>query len=224
MIGLFSVSLVMSNALASRIIKTPFTILGISLTLPGGIFLYPVTFLCTDVLGERYGKNVSNECVRIGLICQIAVALVEKIVFLFPTIDPNVNETYKTIFSQGSFFILASLTSYLVSQSCDVYIFHKIRDSFVLKGNYHGQGRWIWNNCSTILSQLLDTIIFSLVGFGIGMGWFCHHDTQLQMIGMIIGQYMCKVILALLDTPIFYILTMGEDNAFDCNHNERTSS
>lgn len=224
LIALFAVLLVMSNIFASRIIKTGINVFDVPLTLPGGILLYPFTFLCTDILGERYGKKISDDCVWIGFICQIGVVVFEGVSFLLPSISQEVNESYRIVFGQGMAFVVASIVSYLISQSCDVYVFHKIRNHFVNKESYHGQGRWIWNNCSTILSQLLDTVVFSLVGFGIGMGWLYSHETRVQMVGLMTGQYVCKVALAVLDTPVFYLLTMRKKDDIDCNSNAKSTS
>ena len=62
--------------------------------------------------------------------------------------------------------------------------------------------RWIWNNVSTMTSQIIDTALFISIGFGIGLGM-----GGLELIGIMIGQYCIKFCLALLDTPIFYLLT-----------------
>ena len=51
-------------------------------------------------------------------------------------------------------------------------------------------------------SQIIDTVIFIGIGFGIGMGMRGN-----ELIGLMIGQYLVKFVLALLDTPFFYLLT-----------------
>ena len=67
--------------------------------------------------------------------------------------------------------------------------------------------KWIWNNLSTLTSQMIDTAIFIIIGFGFGMKWL-FIPQMVPILGyMIIGQYVFKAILALLDTPFFYIFT-----------------
>lgn len=54
----------------------------------------------------------------------------------------------------------------------------------------------------TLTSQIIDTVIFIGIGFGIGMKMGGG-----ELIGLMIGQYCVKFILAALDTPIFYLST-----------------
>ena len=57
LVSVFSVALILSNICASRVVYTGVVIAGVELTLPGGIFFFLFTFLCTDVIGELWGKN-----------------------------------------------------------------------------------------------------------------------------------------------------------------------
>lgn len=54
-------------------------------------------------------------------------------------------------------------------------------------------------------SQFVDTLIFITIAFGFGFGWI--FNNQITLIGMLIGQYLIKLIIAALDTPFFYFLT-----------------
>ena len=55
-------------------------------------------------------------------------------------------------------------------------------------------------------SQIIDTVIFIGIGFGLGLGM-----RGGDLLGLMIGQYCIKWCLALLDTPIFYLLTRKQD-------------
>lgn len=72
-------------------------------------------------------------------------------------------------------------------------------------------GRWLWNNGSTITSQIWDTVIYAVISFGFGLGWVHTHEGRMQLIGIIIGQYLLKACLALLDTPFFYFFTRNAE-------------
>lgn len=207
LVSVFVVALILSNICASRVIYTGVVIAGVELTLPGGIFFYPITFLCTDVIGELWGKKQADDCVKVGLICQLLVLISSKIIMMFPAVDMAVDEAYRVVMEQNYIVTIGAITSYLISQSWDVFVFHKIRGYFVGVENYEGKHRWIWNNASTLTSQFLDTIIFTFIGFGIGFGWLFDPQMRYQMIGLCVGQYICKAFLAILDTPFFYLLT-----------------
>ena len=205
--SIFVVSLILSNICASRLIYIGVKLDGIDITLPGGIILYPITFLCTDVIGEKYGKKESNECVLAGLVCQIFVICISKIFLWLPAVDSSVDIAYQTVFAQSIPIMIGSILSYIISQTWDVYVFHKIRNYFISRDMRFRKHRWIWNNASTLSSQLFDTIVFSVISFGIGLGWLFDPIMRYQLFGLCLGQYVCKIILALLDTPLFYLFT-----------------
>lgn len=63
-------------------------------------------------------------------------------------------------------------------------------------------GKWIWNNGSTMTSQIIDTAIFITIAF---------YGTVPNIFVMIFSQYLIKFIYAALDTPFFYFLTRNSD-------------
>ena len=123
-----------------------------------------------------------------------------------PSYTQDIEFAYNLILGQNYVYVIASLLAYWCSQTWDVFIFHKIRNYILSKTNNKGY-KWIWNNLSTLTSQMIDTAIFIIIGFGFGMKWL-FIPQMVPILGyMIIGQYVFKAILALLDTPFFYIFT-----------------
>lgn len=53
-------------------------------------------------------------------------------------------------------------------------------------------------------------MIYAVISFGIGLGWLASPEGRTQLLGIIIGQYLLKAGLALLDTPLFYFFTRRE--------------
>lgn len=129
---------------------------------------------------------------------------------MHPNAAPAPN-AYQTLLGQNWIFVIGSLSAYLVSQSWDVAVFHAIRDRYIAKHGSTKGGRWLWNNGSTITSQIWDTVIYAVISFGFGLGWVHTHEGRMQLIGIIIGQYLLKACLALLDTPFFYFFTRNAD-------------
>lgn len=128
-----------------------------------------------------------------------------------PAQDAVMDNAYQTLLGQNWIFVIGSLSAYLVSQSWDVAVFHAIRDRYIAKHGSTKGGRWLWNNGSTITSQIWDTVIYAVISFGFGLGWVHTHEGRMQLIGIIIGQYLLKACLALLDTPFFYFFTRNAD-------------
>lgn len=188
--GIFITSLVIANIVSAKIV----TFWG--LVIPAAIVAYPLTFLMTDVIGEIWGKEQANATVKIGFICQLVSLLLIGLAIILPVAPFADNQAeFKGIMTSSFRVVLASMVAYLVSQSWDVWIFHKIRERNI--GH-----KWIRNNLSTMTSQILDTAIFITIAF-----WGKVPNIWI----MIASQYLIKVIYAGLDTIPFYLMTRHSD-------------
>lgn len=200
---IFAVALVISNVITSKLFYTGISIFGNVITLPGAVLCYPITFLMTDVIGEIWGKKEANKTVAFGFICQCVATAIIVLSRYIPYADAGAQNAYVTLLGTSWVFFIGSMVAYYASQCWDVFIFHKLRDKF----SGDSKKRWIWNNASTMTSQIIDTVLFIGISFGFGFGWF--FDTKMWgMLGaMMIGQYVVKFIEAALDTPFFYLMT-----------------
>lgn len=189
---IFVTSLVIANVVSNKVLQ-----LG-PLQVPGAALCYCITFLCTDIIGELWGKSEANRAVRYGFICQCLASLLILLTQYLPAaaFAENVADAYVVLLGTNWRFFLASMTAYLVSQTWDVWLFHK------LKAQTEGKKKWLRNNLSTMTSQLLDTVIFISIAF---------YGSVPNLWVMIVSQYVLKLILALLDTPIFYLCTRASD-------------
>lgn len=191
--AIFITSLLIANVVSSKIVSFW------GLTVPAAIVAYPLTFLMTDVIGEIWGKEEANKTVKLGFVCQMISLILIGGAILLPVAPFANNQAQFTAILGSSFrVVFASMVGYLVSQSWDVWIFHKVRDAYIKKHGSTKGGRWIWNNASTMTSQIIDTAIFITIAF-IG--------TVPNIWTMILSQYLVKFVYALLDTPFFYLLT-----------------
>lgn len=191
--AIFLTSLLVANVVSSKIVSFW------GLTVPAAIVAYPLTFLMTDVIGEIWGKEEANKTVKLGFICQMVSLVLIGGAILLPVAPFADNQAQFTAILGSSFrVVFASMIGYLVSQSWDVWIFHKVRDAYIKKHGSTKGGRWIWNNASTMTSQIIDTAIFITIAF-IGV--------VPNIWTMILSQYLVKFVYALLDTPFFYLLT-----------------
>lgn len=92
----------------------------------------------------------------------------------------------------------ASIVTFLLIQQFDVVIFHALKKKFEKLW-------WLRNNGSTLTSQLFDTALFFTLAFGGTM-------PTSMLVKLIIGDYLVKVALALLDTPFFYLFAIKLQN------------
>lgn len=186
--SIFMIGLVMSNLFGGKII----TVLGF--TVAGAIVTYPLTFLSTDIIGEIWGKQEADDCVKIGIIVQLIFLALGYLSLAIPPQEASeaLQQSLKIVLNQGLRMTLASLGAFSVSQFLDVFLFHK------LKERCNGKKKWLRNNLSTMTSQLVDTMIFITIAF---------YGVVDNLPEMILGQYVIKLLLALGDTPFFYFFT-----------------
>lgn len=210
---IFVVCLVIANVVSGRVLHTGVNLFGSPVTLPGAALCYCLTFLATDVISELWGKKEANRIVKFGFFGQLLATALIMLTGYLPVAEgfENVAEAYETLLGQSFWFAVGSLVAYLISQTWDVWFFHKIRTYFVNKDGNNSK-RWIWNNLSTMTSQIIDTVIFIFIAFGIGVGL-----PLPVLINMAIGQYIFKFVLALIDTPFFYILTHNKKEKDSCS-------
>ena len=200
---LFVISIVIANVVGARVITTGISIGSITLSMSGGAITYAVTFLCTDIISELWGKEKAKSVIKYGFIGQVFALICIVITGLCPAVDPTMNGAYMTLLGQNWVFVTGSLCAYYCSQTWDVYIFHKLRQKFKWK--------WLRNNGSTMTSQIIDTVVYATICFGLGMGWFFTEGMMGAFIGLVVGQYLLKAFIALCDTPVFYLLTRNSN-------------
>ncbi|MDH4047331.1 MAG: queuosine precursor transporter [Gammaproteobacteria bacterium] len=164
-----------------------------------GVIFYSSIFFATDVLSENYGKAAANKAVRMGFAVSVIVLLMLSLALLYAPSDRpgtadfslRIHDAFATIVNFTPRFVAGSLIAYYISQSFDVWAFHKIK---AITGE-----RWLWlrNNLSTLSSQALDTVIFSLIT------WWGIVDliTALQLGA---AKYGFKIVIAFIDTGFIY--------------------
>ncbi|HAM14334.1 MAG TPA: hypothetical protein DCP91_00415 [Eggerthellaceae bacterium] len=202
----FAVALVISNVITAKTIQTGIPLFGSTILVPSAVICYCITFLMTDVIGEIWGPKEARAVVLGGFGCQVLAMCLILVGQVMPAADASMQAAYEMLLGQNAVFVVASMTAYLLSQSWDVFIFHRIRNRVLANGG-SPRSRWIWNNASTMTSQIIDTVVFIGIAFGIGFGWLFDPVMIGQLGAMMVGQYLCKFVLAALDTPVFYLLT-----------------
>ena len=198
LIALFTTLLVLSNILSAKLIPIG------PVLLPGGIICFALAFLISDVINELYGKQVGKQTIYIGFVTQILCSCLIALAVILPNTDNETAEAFNLIMQVNFWAVIASLTSFLCASFVDLKIFHS------LKSRLNPKYKWLWNNVSTIVGQIIDTLIYVSIAFGIGHNLFTSQNAFNILGQMVLGQIIVKVILALLDTPLFYLLTKGE--------------
>jgi uncharacterized integral membrane protein (TIGR00697 family) len=167
-------------------------IFGLTATL--GNAVYGSIFLVTDILNEKYGKQEAKKAVWLGFSSLIMMMIIMQVVLLFEAApDDFAQQSLATIFGLIPRIALGSMIAYIISQYTDVLIFSFLRKVFPSDGAF-----WIRNNGSTMLSQLLDTLIFTSIAF---MGVYPADI----WISIFISTYVLKFLVSIVGTPFGYM-------------------
>ena len=195
--SIFTGAIVAANLIGTKVIPF-FSVGGFQFTGSIGLFLFPLTFLITDIIAEVYGAKATRSLVTGTLVVLVLVLAVTALATVIPPAERFMeqNESYLSVFRSSLRIIAASIVAFSMSQYHDVWAFG------FWKKVTNGKALWIRNNASTIVSQLIDTLVFMLIAFwGIG---------ERFTLGFVLGSmvppyYLLKVLAALLDTPLVYL-------------------
>ncbi len=187
------------SVLMNIFVTKQFMLFGLEVT--GGNALYGVIFLATDLLSEHYGKAEAYKAVKAGIFSSILFVIATQVLIHFAPNDFDfAHESITTLFSLTPRILLGSVLAFLISQSLDVHLFHKIKQKTA------GKLLWARNLGSTLTSQAVDTLIFTAVGlttFGfLPIEGVIPSAIFWQVAG---ATYAVKIIVALIDTPFLYL-------------------
>ena len=166
-----------------------------------GTILFASTFLCTDILSEYYGKEKARKNVLIGF-CSFFLMTILMLVTIGiqPAEDEwvsMVQESLAILFTPMTSIFVASMIAYLISQYFDIWFFSYLKTVSLNKL------LWLRNNVSTALSSLIDNTIFSI------FAWIILNPNPFPLsdviMTFILGVYLLRVFIALLDTPFIYL-------------------
>ncbi|MBM3415173.1 MAG: queuosine precursor transporter [Bacteroidetes bacterium] len=185
-----------------------------SFNLTCGVLLWPVVFVMTDIINEYYGMR------GVRFLSWLTICLIGfGFLMVFGAIQTvpntwwvtskqqagidNMATAFNGVYGQGLGIIIASMTAFLVAQLVDVFVFHKIKKAT-------GEKKiWLRATGSTVISQLIDSFVVLLIAFyfypmlvkGQGKPW--PFD---QLIAICIVNYIYKFMVALLLTPVIYLV------------------
>ena len=163
-----------------------------------GNILFAATFLVTDILSENEGKKEANKAVNIGIITSIFFIVLSQLWLLYvPSESDWASSSFDVIFSNTPRIMLASVIVYAVCQRFDVWLYHKWWALTDNKFGNHDKFLWLRNNGSTLISQLINTVLYNVAAFG-GMYDFG------TMVSICAAGYVIFIVTSLTDTPVVY--------------------
>jgi uncharacterized integral membrane protein (TIGR00697 family) len=207
LIALFVTALITAQLTATKLLAfgLPFAlpVTGNTLILPGAALAYALTFFATDCYAELYGRSAAQVLVNVGFFMNFVMLALVWSTIAAPAAGAGVDpETFRTALGASTNVVAGSLLAYLISQNWDVLVFHQLREIT------DGKHLWLRNIGSTASSQAIDTGIFVGIAFwaaptllGIGAAL-----PMPVLAALIVGQYLLKLLIALVDTPFVYLV------------------
>ena len=198
---MFVTVLVVSNiASSAKIIDWGVSLFGVPLAFDAGTLLFPVSYIFGDILTEVYGYERSRRVIWAGFFALILSSFVFWIVSLMPgeaTWEQYAGQAaYTAILGgmSGGGIVLASLLGYWTGEFSNSFTLAKMK---ILT-----RGRWLWTRTigSTLVGQLVDTMVFVLVA-----SLFSVFPWSL-FLTLVLTNYVFKCGVEALMTPVTYLV------------------
>jgi hypothetical protein len=173
--------------------------------LTAGVVLWPVVFVCSDIINEYFGiKGVRKVSLITAVLILYAFTTISFAIYLAPSdswlqynsVDSNnnkfdINFAFEKIFSQSNRIIVGSLVAFIIAQILDAYVFYRLRK---ITGS---KNIWLRATTSTLISQLIDSFVVLIIAFY--PQW-----TFAEVISIGIINYIYKFVIAIVMIPLLY--------------------
>jgi uncharacterized integral membrane protein (TIGR00697 family) len=193
--------------------RTDFSLLGqdhLSFVLSVGVLPWPIVFIMTDVVNDYYGvRGVRFLTLLTAGLITFAFAMLY-LAIRMPAEEgwwvgsssgegvPDMQAAFAAVFGQGMNIIVGSLTAFVVGQLVDAFSFRAIK-------RYTGDRRiWLRATGSTLISQLIDSVVVTYVAF-----WIFKDMSFAMATALVLTAYTYKLLVAVLSTPLVYLVHAG---------------
>lgn len=164
-----------------------------------GNVMFASTFLITDILSENESRQSASAAVWLGIFTSVIMLIFTQYWLLY---EPSANDWAQVhinaVFSTTPRVLAASFLGYVISQRFDVWMYHAWWDFTTRRSGDAKRFLWLRNNASTLVSQGINTVIFTLTAFA------GRYDRQM-LISVMLSSYVIYIFTSLLDTPAVYL-------------------
>ncbi|HVR90542.1 MAG TPA: queuosine precursor transporter [Novosphingobium sp.] len=176
------------------------------LAVESGIFAFLLLVVLASAFAELYGRDMANRLVRYGFIPLIVSMLLLNVVIHLVPPAPfwGDQDAFARLLGQGARMQFAGLISYGTSQTLNVAVFSRMA-----KGADGGKLLWLRAWVASLLSQIVDTILFISISF---YGVIDAASGKALPIGAIMeGQIVSKLVLSTIMVPplIYVFVALG---------------
>lgn len=154
---LFVVSLLISNIITAKQVLLPF---GIVMT--GAVFVFPITYILSDLFSEVYGYRWSRITCYLGFAANLFMVLIFSAVIVTPAPDYWLNqEAFQTVLGNTPRVLVASLLAFVLGDFVNDRVFRKMKEKY--PNSIKGFG---WRAIlSSVCGELVDSLVFLPIAF-----------------------------------------------------------
>jgi uncharacterized integral membrane protein (TIGR00697 family) len=200
---IFVTTLIVSDVANVKVLS--FSLFDVNFLLPAGTLAFSISFIVTDVLCEIAGRGHAVRIVFMSIFLRMMAILYFNICIgdsngvVWPMDLPSLwtpekQDHYHFVLKGTIPVALAGLFSATISFMNDLYFFNYLRTRHRGKNLF-----WLRNATATTLSQIINSTFFISLAFGWQM-------TISQIMLTIGGQLVWKILFALVDAPIAYVM------------------
>ncbi len=184
--GLFIGVLLLSNILAAKMVQIgPFVF-------DGGTLLFPFSYIFGDVLVEVYGYKATRNVIWTGFVMLVFTALQIWLIGMLPAENTwTFQADFNNILLQMPRITAGSICGYFAGSYSNAAILSKMK---ILS---RGKHLWMRTIGSTVVGELLDSVIFVIIAFG-GV-----YSTGILTV-MAVSNYIFKTAIEIVFTPLTY--------------------
>lgn len=201
--AVFAGSVVLANVLAAKLTWVELPGIG-GVAVPAGFVAFGLAYLASDLLVEYHGKDYAAMVINGTVITLILAYTLIFLAIWMPTAPfYEGQEAFVATLGDSASIILASVVALALAQHLDVRLFANLKDRTA------GRYRWLRNCGSTAVSQGADTVVFITLGFAVfpALGLGGDPTWGWALVSIIAGQYIVKLLVAVIDTVPFYAVT-----------------
>lgn len=181
--------------------------------IPLGTVVFSATYVATDVLTEYYGRAVARKAVWLGFAAMLLLTVFMLLAMGYRPMTADeagegmawalpYHDHITAIYLPQTTLLIAGLTSYLISQFNDIFVFQKIRAMT-------GRGQlWARAAGSTAVSALVDNTVFSTLAWMVFPWLLGQHDQVVDpytlIFTFILGTYWIRLAMAIIEVPFIY--------------------
>jgi uncharacterized integral membrane protein (TIGR00697 family) len=201
--AIFVAALLLGDLIGGKAFSTDIHLLGVHFRQPVsvGLFVFPITFLLTDIVNEFYGTKGARFLTLLGAWMAVFSFVVLNVSQL-PTADPNsfyTDAEFNKVFGVSGKLFAASIIAYLCGQFLDIRLFA------FWKALTRSRHLWLRATGSTIASQVVDTFVINFLFWYVFPSVGNAEPRPLAWVTTkSVGEYVIKLFIAIGLTPAVY--------------------